>query len=239
MTDERWLKLARQRRSLLTFVKSKKKKTSRVFWQVYVLLFWPPHHYESAAVSLISICVQTLQPVFTSKREKKISSATMFLFGFFFFHWQEQEMTCRCMSPRDRSGKPEHLHDIKTYFWTFAVLCPMGRWAESGLFFIYFFFFKEKPFECLATADLFSLLPSFVPFFHSCFPYPSPDFRLISAVNIHEARCSDQGASGRRNMKGFSETNYSASLTQNVPSAFFVLSRSVLSRRNDSLKYKH
>lgn len=125
---------------------------------------------------------------------------------------------------------------------TFEHLLFCARWEDEqkvASFLFISFFFKEKPFECLATADLFSLLPSFVPFFHSCFPYPSPDFRLISAVNIHEARCSDQGASGRRNMKGFSETNYSASLTQNVPSAFFVLSRSVLSRRNDSLKYKH
>lgn len=93
------------------------------------------------------------------------------------------------------------------------------KWPLFYLF-IYIFFWKEKPFESLATANLFSLLPSFAPFFHSCFPYSSPNFRLISAVNIHGARCSDRGAGGRCNMKGFSETNYSASLTQNVPPAF-------------------
>lgn len=110
------------------------------------------------------------------------------------------------------------------------------KWPLSYLF---IFFLKEKPFGSLTTANLFSLLPSFAPFFHSCFPYPSPHFGLMSAVNIHEARCSDGGGGGgRRNMKGFSETNYSASLTQNVSPAFFVLFGSVLSWRDDSLKNK-
>lgn len=211
-------KISMPETKLANFRQIKKKVVSRVFWEVYVLRFRPPHHYESAAVSLISICVQTLQPVFTSKREKKLSSATMFFFGFFF------SLT--------GAGDDMSMHVTVGRFWetgastwhqnvllNICCFVPDGEMSRKWPLF-YFFFLKEKPFESLATADLFSLLPSFAPFFHSCFPYSSPHFRLISAVNIQEARCSDQGARGRRKMKGISETNYSASLTQNVPPAF-------------------
>lgn len=208
-------KISMPETQLANFRQIKKKKKSCVFWQVYVLRFWPPHHYENAAVSLISICVQTLQPIFTSNREKKLSSATMFLFGFFFSLTSRRWHVDACHRGTVLGNRSIYMTSKRT----FEHLLFCARWGEEQKVASFLFlFFEGKTFWI--PRNLFSLLRSFAPFSHSRFPYSSPNFRLISAVNIHEACCGDQGAGGRRNMKGFLETNYSASLTQNVPPAF-------------------
>lgn len=119
------------------------------------------------------------------------------------------------------------------------LFCAGRGGAESGLLFL-----KEKKnlLNPSRPPTFFSFLTSFAPFFHSCFPYSSPNFRLISEINIHEADCNDQSTSWWGNMKGFWRPVTVTSSRQNVLPVihlFFVLSGSVLSSRAYSLTNKH
>lgn len=171
----------------------------------------------------------------TAHQEKKHPAAPPFFVVF--FHWQVQELTCWCKSLRDRSGNRSIYMTSNRPFEHLLFCAGRGEQKVAS-----FFKGKKKPFESLTSTNLFSFLPSFAPFFHSCFPYSSPNLRLISAINIHEVRCNDQSTSWWCNMKGFWRPVTVTSLRQDVLlviNLFLVLSGSVISSRANSLKNKH
>lgn len=157
MTDKRWLKLACQRRSLLTFVKSKKKKKNKL---CFLTSLRAPVLVTASLRRRSRVINFHLQPIFTSKREKNSAAPPWFCLAFF-CHWQGDDMSMHVTEgPFWETGAATWHQNVLLNICCFVPDGEMSRKWPLFYLFIYFFW-REKPFESLATANLFFFAPIF------------------------------------------------------------------------------
>lgn len=195
-----------------------------------MLWFWSPHHYESAAVSLIPICVQTLQRVFTSKREKKTQQRHhVFVWRFFFTDKSRRWHVGACHRGTVLGNQSIYMTSKRT----FEHLLFCARWGDRqkvASFLFTFIFLKEN-----------LLNPPWPPTFFLCSHLLHPSFILVFHIRVLTSGSYQQLAFMRRAaaIRGRWTAQHERlfgdqlqrKFKRKCSSCFFVLFGSVLSRR--------